>query len=209
MKKAIIVGVNVNNEEYFEESFKELKGLAKACDLKVVGSLTQNLKAINKKTYIGQGKIDSLKIFALEHEADIIIFNNELSPLQYKNLEEALQIEVIDRTLLILNIFASRARSKEAKLQVEVARLNYLLPRLVLSDENYEQQGGGSLHNRGSGEKQIDIDKRRPVLANNTGGYSGPGIRSVGVRAVYQMAQAVKIPVIEPNTNAGKNKLRK
>ena len=160
MKKAIIVGVNVNNEEYFEESFKELKGLAKACDLKVVGSLTQNLKAINKKTYIGQGKIDSLKIFALEHEADIIIFNNELSPLQYKNLEEALQIEVIDRTLLILNIFASRARSKEAKLQVEVARLNYLLPRLVLSDENYEQQGGGSLHNKGSGEKQIDIDKR-------------------------------------------------
>ena len=160
MKKAIIVGVNVNNEENFDESFKELKGLAKACDLKVVGSLTQNLKTINKKTYIGPGKIDSLKIFALEHEAEIIIFNNELSPLQYKNLEEALEIEVADRTLLILNIFASRARSKEAKLQVEVARLNYLLPRLVLTDENYEQQGGGSLHNKGSGEKQIDIDKR-------------------------------------------------
>ena len=159
MKKAIIVGVNVNNEENFDESFKELKGLAKACDLKVVGSLTQNLKTINKKTYIGPGKIDSLKIFALEHEAEIIIFNNELSPLQYKNLEEALEIEVADRTLLILNIFASRARSKEAKLQVEVARLNYLLPRLVLTDENYEQQGGGSLHNKGSGEKLIDIDK--------------------------------------------------
>ena len=160
MKKAIIVGVNVNNEENFEESFKELKGLAKACDLKVVGSLTQNLKTVNKKTYIGQGKIESLKVFANEHDADIIIFNNELSPLQYKNLEELLELEVIDRTLLILNIFSSRARSKEAKLQVEVARLNYLLPRLVLSDENYEQQGGGSLHNKGSGEKQIDIDKR-------------------------------------------------
>ena len=89
MKKAIIVGVNINNEENFEESFKELKGLAKACDLRVVGSLTQNLKTINKKTYIGPGKIESLKIFALEHEAEIIIFNNELSPLQYKNAQSS------------------------------------------------------------------------------------------------------------------------
>ena len=160
MKKAILVGVNINNEEDFDESMKELKGLAKACDFKVVGSLSQNLKAPNKKFFIGQGKIESLKVFALEHGADIIIFNNELSPLQYKNLEDELNIEVIDRTLLILNIFSLRARSKEAKLQVEVARLNYLLPRLVVTNANYEQQGGGSLHNKGSGEKQIDIDKR-------------------------------------------------
>ena len=132
MKKAILVGVNINNEEDFDESMKELKGLAKACDFKVVGSLSQNLKAPNKKFFIGQGKIESLKVFALEHGADIIIFNNELSPLQYKNLEDELNIEVIDRTLLILNIFSLRARSKEAKLQVEVARLNYLLPRLVV-----------------------------------------------------------------------------
>lgn len=160
MKKAILVGVNINNEEGFDESMKELKGLAKACDFKVVGTLSQNLKSPNKKFYIGEGKIESLKVFASEHEADIIIFNNELSPLQYKNLEDTLNIEVIDRTLLILNIFSLRARSKEAKLQVEVARLNYLLPRLVVTNANYEQQGGGSLHNKGSGEKQIDIDKR-------------------------------------------------
>ena len=160
MKKAIIVGVNIDNEEAFEESMKELKGLAKACDFKVVGSLTQNLKSPNKKFYIGEGKVESLKVFASEHQAEVIIFNNELSPLQFKNLEELLGIEVVDRTLLILNIFASRAKTKEEKLQVEVARLNYLLPRLVVTNANYEQQGGGSLHNKGSGEKQIDIDKR-------------------------------------------------
>lgn len=160
MKKAVLVGVNINNESDFEESLKELKGLAKACDFKVVGYLTQNLKAPNKKFYIGEGKIESLKIFASEHDADVIIFNNELSPLQFKNLEDELKVEVVDRTLLILNIFASRAKTKEAKLQVEVARLNYLLPRLVVTNASYEQQGGGSLHNRGSGEKQIDIDKR-------------------------------------------------
>ena len=160
MKKAILVGVNINNEENFEESLKELKGLAKACDFKVVGTLTQNLKSPNKKFFIGEGKIETLKNYAESCEANLIIFDNELSPLQYKNLEEQLEIEVIDRTLLILNIFSSRAKTKEAKLQVEVARLNYLLPRLVVSNANYEQQGGGSLHNRGSGEKQIDIDKR-------------------------------------------------
>ena len=160
MKKAILVGVNINNEENFEESLKELKGLAKACDFKVVGTLTQNLKSPNKKFFIGEGKIETLKNYAESCEANLIIFDNELSPLQYKNLEEQLELEVIDRTLLILNIFSSRAKTKEAKLQVEVARLNYLLPRLVVSNANYEQQGGGSLHNRGSGEKQIDIDKR-------------------------------------------------
>ena len=160
MKKAILVGVNISNEENFEESMKELKGLAKACDFKVEGTLTQNLKTPNKKFYIGQGKIESLKMFALEHQVDVIIFNNELSPLQFKNLEDELNIEVIDRTLLILNIFSSRAKTKEAKLQVEVSRLNYLLPRLVVTNANYEQQAGGSLHNKGSGEKQIDIDKR-------------------------------------------------
>ena len=106
MKKAVIVGVNINNDEFFEESLKELKGLAKACDIKVVGTLTQNLKTPNKKSFIGPGKIETLSALAESYEADVIIFDNELSPLQYKTLEEALKIEVIDRTLLILNIFA-------------------------------------------------------------------------------------------------------
>ena len=83
MKKAIIVGVYFDNEDAFEVSMKELKGLAKACDFKVVGSLTQNLKSPNKKFYIGEGKVESLKVFASEHQAEVIIFNNELSAISF------------------------------------------------------------------------------------------------------------------------------
>jgi hypothetical protein len=90
MKKAVIVGVNINNDEFFEESLKELKGLAKACDIKVVGTLTQNLKTPNKKSFIGPGKIETLSALAESYEADVIIFDNELSPLQYKTLESIL-----------------------------------------------------------------------------------------------------------------------
>lgn len=159
MKKALLIGVNINND-YFEESLKELKGLAKANNIKVEGFVVQNLKAINKKYYIGEGKINSIKLMANEHNVDLIIFNNELSPIQFKNLEDELNIPVLDRTMLILDIFASRAKTKEAKIQVEVARLKYLLPRLVNNNDNLSQQSGGNVNNRGSGEKQIDINKR-------------------------------------------------
>lgn len=159
MKKALLIGVNINND-YFEESLKELKGLAKANNIKVEGFIVQNLKTINKKYYIGEGKINSIKLMADEHNVDLIIFNNELSPIQFKNLEDELNIPVLDRTMLILDIFASRAKTKEAKIQVEVARLKYLLPRLVNNNDNLSQQSGGSVNNRGSGEKQIDINKR-------------------------------------------------
>ncbi len=159
MKKALLIGVNINND-YFEESLKELKGLAKANNIKVEGFVVQNLKVINKKYYIGEGKINSIKLMADEHNVDLIIFNNELSPIQFKNLEDELNIPVLDRTMLILDIFASRAKTKEAKIQVEVARLKYLLPRLINNNDNLSQQSGGNVNNRGSGEKQIDINKR-------------------------------------------------
>ena len=159
MKKALLVGINLQ-DEYFDESMKELKGLAKANGFKVDGSIVQNMKTPQKKYYVGSGKVESIKLMAQEHEVDVIIFNNELSPLQYKNLQDAIQIEIMDRTMLILDIFASRAKSKEAKLQVEVARLNYLLPRLSSQDDHQDQQAGGGVHNRGAGEKQIDIDRR-------------------------------------------------
>ena len=88
MKKAILVGLNIDNNEFFEEEMKELKGLAKADDYKVVSSLTQNSKSINKKFFIGNGKVETLKLLVNEYEADVVIFNDELSPLQYKNLED-------------------------------------------------------------------------------------------------------------------------
>ena len=157
--KVILVGIDIQEED-FEDSFIELKGLASALNYQVMGTLTQKLKTINKKYYMGSGKLPILKSLIEEHQADGIIFNNELSPLQHKNLTEELECEVLDRTQLILNIFAKRAKSKEAKLQVEVARLSYLMPRLVLSDADYEQQTGGTVNTRGSGEKQIDLNKR-------------------------------------------------
>lgn len=160
MKKAILVGLNIDNNEFFEEEMKELKGLAKADDYKVVSSLTQNSKSINKKFFIGNGKVETLKLLVNEYEADVVIFNDELSPLQYKNLEDELNITILDRTSLIIEIFKNRAKTKEAKLQVEVARLKYLLPRINNNEANYEQQAGGSFKNKGSGEKQSDIDKK-------------------------------------------------
>lgn len=159
MEKVLLVGVNCNDED-FDESMKELKGLAKANDFKVVGSITQNLKAPTKRFYIGPGKVESIKLMAEEQDATTIIFNHELSPLQYKNLEDEIKRTIMDRTMLILDIFASRAKTKEAKLQVEVAHLKYMLPRLVAQDVNYSQQSGGSAHNKGSGEKQLELDKR-------------------------------------------------
>lgn len=159
MEKVLLVGVNCNEED-FEESMKELKGLAKANDYKVVGSITQNLKSPTKRFYIGPGKVESVRLMAEEQEASIIIFNHELTPLQYKNLEDEIQKKVMDRTMLILAIFASRARTKEAKLQVEAANLKYMLPRLIMQDANYSQQSGGAMHNKGSGEKQLELDKR-------------------------------------------------
>ena len=160
IKRALLVGVNINDNIYYEEQFKELKGLVKALDFKVEGTLEQNLKVPNKKYFIGPGKVEELKAILSISPVDVVVFNDELTPLQNKNLEDELNIEVIDRTLVILNIFANRARTKEAKLQVEVARLNYLLPRLVVTNKNYEQQAGGGVHNRGKGEKQIDIDRK-------------------------------------------------
>ncbi len=157
--KVILVGIDIQEED-FEESFIELKGLASACNYQVVGTLTQKLKSINKKFYMGSGKLPILKSMIEEHHSDGIVFNNDLTPLQQKNLEDELQCEILDRTQLILNIFAKRAKTKEAKLQVEVARLSYLLPRLVTQDAHFEQQVGGNKNTRGSGEKQLELNKR-------------------------------------------------
>lgn len=162
-KKAIVVGVNVNSEnEEFLESLTELKELAVACNYDVVGEVTQNLNRIHKAHYIGAGKLNDLKTLIEVKETDLVIFNDELSPSQIQVLEEELEIDVIDRTMLILDIFASRAKTKEAKLQVEVARLKYMLPRLVGQGVSLGRQGGGAgLKNRGAGETKLELDRRK------------------------------------------------
>lgn len=161
-RKGIVVGININNENGFEESMVELKNLCMACDIEAIGELVQNSKQINKAHYIGSGKLDELKSLVNSEEVDIVIFNNELSSSQLRNVEKAIECEVIDRTALILSIFAERAKTREAKLQVEVARLQYLLPRLIGANENLGRQSGGvGTKNKGAGEKKLELDRRK------------------------------------------------
>lgn len=161
--KVLLVGVDIDEEEDFEHSMEELKSLAEAAGKKVVGIITQRLPMPNKSLYIGSGKIQEVKEFAHDCEAEEIIFDNALSPSQMRNLVKELDMPISDRTGLILEIFAIRAQTKEAKLQVETARLQYMLPRLVGMRESLGRQGGtsGSMSNRGAGEKKLELDRRR------------------------------------------------
>lgn len=162
-EKVLLVGVSTGNEDDFAQSMQELGSLSEACNMEVTGIMTQNLEAVNKALYIGSGKVEEVRSFAADCEAELVIFEDTLSPSQLKNLEEALKLPVMDRTNLILDIFAIRAKSREAKLQVEVARLKYLLPRLVGMHAALSRQGGasGSMSSKGAGEKKLELDRRK------------------------------------------------
>lgn len=162
-RKAILVGVNLNsNQAEFEYMMEELANLAGACDIEAVGEMTQNLHQLNKSHYLGTGKVEELFTLIKERAANVVIFDDELSPSQIRNLESELDCEVIDRTMLILEIFANRAKTRESQLQVEVARLKYMLPRLVGMRESLGRQGGGAgLKNRGAGETKLELDRRK------------------------------------------------
>lgn len=162
MERVFLVGVNLNDGEDYLASLEELGALAEACDMEVAGSVCQTLEAVHKAFYIGTGKVDEVKALAQNCDADVIIFDNSLSPMQMRNLQERLEKPILDRSALILDIFANRARSREAKLQVETARLQYMLPRLVGLHAALSRQGGasGSMSNRGAGEKKLELDRR-------------------------------------------------
>lgn len=160
-KRVLLVGVNLNDEFYFFKSMSELEELVKACQMQPIGSVVQNLKEINSAFYVGSGKLEEIKDKINELHPDLVVFNNELSPSQLKNLELKLDIQILDRTSIILNIFALRAKTNEAKMQVEIAKLRYMLPRLSGLHLSLGRQGGGSgFSNKGSGEKQIELDRR-------------------------------------------------
>lgn len=160
-QKVLLVGVNLNDEFYFFKSMSELEELVKACQMLPIGSVVQNLKEINSAFYIGSGKLEEIKDKINELHPDLVVFNNELSPSQLKNLELKLDIQILDRTSIILNIFALRAKTNEAKMQVEISKLRYMLPRLSGLHLSLGRQGGGSgFSNKGSGEKQIELDRR-------------------------------------------------
>ncbi len=157
--KAILVGLQRDREEDISYSMEELKGLAEAANAEVLGMMTQNLERPNTATLIGKGKVEELAELVKNMEADTVIFNDELSGMQLRNLEDALDVRVIDRTILILDIFADRASSREGKLQVELAQLQYRMPRLIGFGKSLSRLGGG-IGTRGPGEKKLETDRR-------------------------------------------------
>ncbi|MCB5953248.1 GTPase HflX [Enterococcus sp. BWT-B8] len=159
-ERVILVGVETEaNTRQFDYSMQELKKLTETAQGEVVFCLTQKRPRVDRQTVIGKGKLEELINFSDAHEADLVIFNHELTPRQNQQLAEALGIRVIDRVQLILDIFALRARSKEGKLQVELAQLNYLLPRLVGQGLHLSRLGGG-IGTRGPGETKLESDRR-------------------------------------------------
>ena len=197
--KAILVLTSTN--PFYEE---ELKSLCEACHIEVVDVVIQKLEKINPATYIGKGKIEEIK---LKLQDEMVIFDDELTPLQVKNLTDLLETEVTDRTDLILRIFDERAKTKEAKLQVEIARDQYLLPRLVGMQEHMSHQQGGSGF-RGSGEKQIELDRR--IIARKLTRSRKELAEIVKQRQVQrQRRKNNQIPVIAlvGYTNSGKSTL--
>ncbi|BDG42838.1 GTPase HflX [Saccharococcus caldoxylosilyticus] len=160
-EKAILVGCQLPHidDERFFYSMEELASLVHTANGEVVATVTQKREAIHPATYIGKGKVEELVHLVEQTEADLVIFNDELSPSQNRNLARQLAVRIIDRTQLILDIFAQRARSKEGKLQVELAQLQYLLPRLGGQGTALSRLGGG-IGTRGPGETKLETDRR-------------------------------------------------
>ena len=155
--RAILVGLQTRED--ITHSMDELEGLAEADGVEVIGRVIQSLERPNTATFIGKGKVEELAEMCANMEADTVIFNDELSGVQLRNLEDAVGVRVIDRTILILDIFADRATSREGKLQVELAQLQYRMPRLTGFGKSLSRLGGG-IGTRGPGEKKLETDRR-------------------------------------------------
>ncbi len=211
--KAILVTLNISdikNKEHIEDidsSIDEFKELAHAAEVEVLGSLVQNKATVDVTYFIGKGKVEEIKEFAAHMDANIIIFNHELSGSQIRNLENHIGIDVIDRTMLILEIFAKRAFTKEGKLQVELAQLKYRLPRLKGLGEKLSRTGAG-IGTKGPGEKKLETDKRH---INSRILEIEKELREIIKNRDVQRNQRIKsdIPIVAlvGYTNAGKSTL--
>ena len=200
-------GKGSNRDWSVADSLEELSHLAKTAGANVVGTLTQKLDAPSPTYYIGTGKIGELISLKEQTRCDMVILDDELSPRQQRNLEEALGVKVIDRTALILHIFARRARTHEGKLQVELAQHQYLLPRLIGQWRHLERLGGG-IGTRGPGESQLETDRR---LIHKRINLLQDKIESVRKhRALYRTRRketGTPIVALIGYTNAGKSTL--
>lgn len=159
--RTILVGVTTGPLSEAEESMAELHELATSADVVVLDRIIQRRPAIDPRTVLGRGKLDDLLVRALQLGADLIVFDRELQPAQVRSISEATDLKVIDRAQLILDIFAQRARSREGKLQVELAQLKYLLPRLVVGQDSAFSRLAGGIGGRGPGETKLETDRRR------------------------------------------------
>ncbi len=158
-ERLILVGVSVNEDDDTEESLDELEELAKTAGAVTVVKVIQNRDKIHPGTYVGKGKIDEIRNLIDMYDATGVVCDDELSPAQIKNLEEELRVKIVDRTVMILDIFASRAVTKEGKIQVELAQLKYRSSRLTGLGKSLSRLGGG-IGTRGPGEKKLEIDRR-------------------------------------------------
>ncbi len=201
-ERAVLVGMD-NDEGY--DTLEELNELAKTAGALVVGKVRVRRRTIDNATYVGSGKANELSLMGSELEADLFIFDDELSAIQLRTLEEALGARVIDRTTLILDIFAARATSREGKLQVELAQMRYRLPRLIGQGQVLSRLGGG-IGTRGPGEKKLEIDRRRirrRVFELET--ELSEIEKQRGLRRESRKANSVPLVALVGYTNAGKS----
>lgn len=209
MDQAILVGLSyTETTEETIQSLNELEHLALALGIQTKEKIIQNAKAITPRYYIGSGKVLEIKKMIEVLDIDIVIFDDTLSPAQIKNLEQALDIQVIDRSFLILSIFAERAQSKEAVLEVSLAQKMYLLPRLVGMGNSLSRQGGGSFNAKGPGETKLELDRRR--LTREISFIKGE-LEKIKAEKDISRKQRIKnqLPVVAlvGYTNAGKSSL--
>lgn len=159
--KVILVGINLEHNSLFEEGMQECIRLCEACGMEVMDTVYQQARTLDKHTAVRSGKIEEIRQKVEVNEANAVVFYNNLTVGMVSRLGKALQCEVIDRTTLILDIFSLRAQTREAKLQIQLARLQYLLPRTVADEVDQEHATGGAFRNRGSGESRSALQKRK------------------------------------------------
>ena len=208
-ERAVLVGLEAggNRRWHVEDHLAELAQLASTAGARLVGTLVQKLAAPCASYYIGQGKAEELRALCVREAVDLVIFDDELSPAQVKSLQDLTGCRVIDRTELIMDIFAQRARSREGKIQVELAQLRYMLPRLTRAWTHLSRQEGG-IGTRGPGEQQLEIDRRR--IRGKIGHLNDKlaGIeRERGTQGKQRRRKEIPAVTIVGYTNAGKSTL--